>query len=330
MAVFAEHDRRFESLEPRTGLFLGIAALIVVATIIASLVKHDAFTRTMNLYAFARSGQGIHKGMAVHLSGFRIGSVGDLELQPDARVKLTLVIESRYAPLIPRDAEVGLSKEGMIGASFIEIDPSESKGPPVAADGVLKFYRATDFTDLARDIKEKIEPILDDVKRITASVDDPNGDIRQAIHDVRQVAQQAAALARRLDAIAVSTDRRIQGVFGKVDITVGKTSATLDRATSALDSAGRALAVVEGRVPDLLLRLDQSLKNVQAVTADAHRLSSGLTEELPPAVRDSRGLIEDTREIVDGAKQSWPIRNLVPPSEHRAIPMDSYDEAGPR
>ena len=42
-----------------------------------------------------------------------------------------------------------------------------------------------------------------------------------------------------------------------------------------------ARAPLGRQLPALLLRLDQSLKNVESVTADARRLSSSLGEDLP-------------------------------------------------
>ena len=69
MNVFTENDRRFQGLEPRTGLFVTIAALILLGTIVASMIQHDAFTPTTRVYFFAHSAQGIRNGMSVQLSG---------------------------------------------------------------------------------------------------------------------------------------------------------------------------------------------------------------------------------------------------------------------
>lgn len=325
MSVFSEHDKRFEGIEHRTGLFLAIAALIVLATIIAALIKHDTFTPTMRVIFFAQSAQGIHKGMSVQLSGFKIGTVQELGIEPDARVKVVLAIEKKYAGLIPEDSEVGLSKEGLIGASFIEVDPGKNQTRSVAEDGVLMFYRAIDFADMAKDLQDKIEPILADVSKVTQSINDPDGDIRKTLGNLRQATALVAALAQQVSQLASRGEGRADAIAGKVDRVLDQTGATLERAHAALDTAARTLTTVDGQLPALLLRLDQSLKNVEAITTDTRRLSSSLTEELPSAIRDGRGLIEDTHEIVEGAKKAWPLRNWVPPATQKTLPMDSYD-----
>jgi len=121
------------------------------------------------------------------------------------------------------------------------------------------------------------------------------------------------------------SEGRIASVQGKLEYVLDQSGATLERARGALDTATRSLDTVERQLPGLLLRMDQSLKNVEAATANANRISASMAEELPTAMREGRNLIEDTQGIVDGAKQAWPVRNLVPPPTQKALPLDSYD-----
>lgn len=328
MSVFSEDDRRFKGLEPRAGLFLAIAVLIVLATLIASLVKHGTFTPMMRVIFYAQSAQGIHKGMSVQLSGFKIGAVQDLGIEPDARVKVTLALEKRYAGLIPEDSDVGLSKEALIGASFIEIEPGKNKTRSVAEGGVLTFYRVIDFADMAKDLQDKLDPILADLRKVTQSINDPEGDIRKTIGNVRQATALVAELAQQANLIARRSEGRIDAIAGKLDRALDLTGTTLERAYAASDMAARRFATVDAQLPGLLLRLDESLKNIEAITVDARRVSSSLAEELPPAIRESRRLVEDAHETMDGAKRSWPLSNFVAPPGQKALPLDSYDRGG--
>lgn len=325
MSVFSEHDRRFEGLAPRTGLFLAIAVLIVLSTIIASLVKHDAFTPTLRVYFFAQSAQGVRKGMSVQLSGFRIGSVKELRLEPDARVRVMLLIEEKYAGFIPQDSYIGMSKEGLIGSSFIEIEPGPNKTLTIADESVLRFYRATDFSDMAQDLKEKIDPILAEVKKIAQSANDPDGDIRRTIANVRQATAQVVELSQQVNALARRSEGRVDAIAGRVDRVLDQTGAALEGARGALDTVARSLDSVDRQLPVLLLRLDQTLKNIEGATTDARRIFTSLGEDLPPAIRESRELVEDAHQIVEGAKQAWPVRSLVPPAVQKSLPLDSYD-----
>ena len=325
MSIFSEHDRRFEGLEPRTGLFVAVAVLILLGTIAASLITHDAFTPTTRIFFFAHSAQGIRNGMSVQLSGFKIGSVQELRIEPDARVRVMLAVDNKYTALIPQDSEAGLAKEALIGASYIEIEPGQNKEMPVTELSVLKFYRAIDFADMAQDLKEKLDPILADIKQVTQSINDPEGDIRKTMSNVRQATALVAELAQQVSQLAKRSEGRVDAIAGKVDRILDQTGATLERARGALDTAARSLDTVDRQLPALLLRLDQSMKNIESVTADARRLSFSLGDDLPLAIREGRGLVEDAHEIVDGAKQAWPVRNFVAPPGQKALPLDSYD-----
>jgi len=330
MSVFSEHDKRFEGLQPRTGLFLAVAALIVAATVVASMIKHGALTPTLRVIFYAQSAQGIHKGMAVQLSGFRIGSVDEMAIDRESGVKVTLRIEQKYAAFIPLDSYAGLSKEGLIGANFIAIDPGKSRTPVIDDNAVLYFYRAVDFSDMAQDLKEKIDPILADVKTTAQWVNDPEGDIRKTIGNVRQATAQIAELRRELVEVLQRSEGRFATIAGKVERVLDQSRTTLERASGVLDTASRSLDTVERQLPGLLLRLDRSLQNVEAATASASRVSAELAEDLPPAIREGRNLVEDAQEITDGAKQTWPIRDLVPPAAQKALPLDSYDTRSPK
>lgn len=323
MKIFSAPDERFAGLDRKTLLFLLLAAAIVLATVVAALIRQDFFTQTTRLYVFTDSAQGIAKGMAVHFSGFRIGTVDDLSLEPNATVKVRLVINSHYTPFIRQDSEARLAKEGLIGASIIEIARGSPQMRPMANDGVLKFERAGDFADIARDLAQRIEPILDDIKSITESINNPEGDIRQTVKNARQATAQLAEAAGSVSAIARSGDARLGAIQERVD-------GVLERAGTALDTLAGSLATVDRRLPGLLLKLETTLNNFESTSAHARSLSSRLAEDVPPAMDDGRGLVRETREIVQGVRTAWPIRNIVPPAAEQALPLDSHDEPRPR
>lgn len=309
MKIFAEHDNRFEGLELKTGLFLLLAALLIVAGILATLVRQGVFTQTTPLHFFANSAQGIGKGMAVQLFGFKIGAVDTLDLEPNGTVKVRLVVQSEYLRLINQDSTARIGKEGLIGASIIEIVPSSTPSRPVAENGVLKFERAADFSSIAEEISQQVRPILTDIKQLTESANRPDGDIRVAIRNARQLTAELSEVAKQISKLTTNTDRQLSSVLGKADT-------TFEKATQTVDRLGDTVA----RLPDLMLKLDRSLANVEAASADARKIMSGAAEDLPPAIRDARA-------IVDGAKRAWPINTMLAEPREQALPLDSFDGA---
>ncbi len=309
MKIFAEHDNRFEGLELKTGLFLLLAALLIVAGILATLVRQGVFTQTTPLHFFANSAQGIGKGMAVQLFGFKIGAVDTLNLEPNGTVKVRLVVQSEYLRLINQDSTARIGKEGLIGASIIEIVPGAAASRPVPENGVLKFERAADFSSIAEEISQQVRPILADIKQLTESATRPDGDIRIAIRNARQLTAELSEVARQMSRLTANADRQLSSVLGKADT-------TFEKATQTVDRLGETVA----RLPDLMLKLDRSLANIEAASADAKKIMSGAAEDLPPAIRDARA-------IVDGAKRTWPINTMLAEPREQALPLDSFDGA---
>jgi phospholipid/cholesterol/gamma-HCH transport system substrate-binding protein len=323
MKIFAEHDNRFEGLELKTGLFLLLAAFLIGAGILAALVRQGVFTQTTQLHFFANSAQGIGKGMAVQLFGFKIGAVDALNLEPNGTVKVRLLVQSEYLRLINQDSTARIAKEGLIGASIIEIVPSRAPSRPVAENGVLKFERAADFSSIAEDLSAQLQPILADFRRFAESAGRPDGDLHVAIKNTRQLTAELSEVARRTARLAANADRQLSGVLAKADTAVDKVNATFEKASNTIDNLGNTLAGVDRKLPELLLKLERTLANVEAASASA-------ADDLPPALRDARALAKDGRAIVDGAKRSWPINTMVAEPREQALPLDSFDgAAGP-
>jgi phospholipid/cholesterol/gamma-HCH transport system substrate-binding protein len=326
MEIFSKEDPRFKELGSKTVIFIILAAAIVVGTVMAGLVHQDFFTKTTRLYFFADSAQGITNGMSVQLSGFRIGTVDELSLEPSGTVKVRLVINSQYTHFIRQDSEARLFKEGLIGTSIIEISPGTPQIRQVQNDGVLKFNRAKDIADIAPDLAGRIGPILTDIKSITQSINDTDGDFRQTLKSVHRASAELAEAAASVNKLARSSDERLDAIHGRINIVLDRAGANVDKVGTVLDTLGGTLATVDRSLPDLLLKLNSTLDNAQAASVNARKLSELLSEDLPPAVSEGRGLVQDTREVVQGAKKTWPIRNYLPPAEEQALPLDSHDD----
>jgi phospholipid/cholesterol/gamma-HCH transport system substrate-binding protein len=252
--------------------------------------------------------------MAVQLFGFKVGAVDALNLEPNGTVKVKLVVQSEYLRLINQDSIARIAKEGLIGASIIEIVPGRTQSRPVPENGVLKFERAADFSSMAEELSEQVRPILADLKRLTESANQPDGDIRVAIRNARQLTAEFSEAAKQMAKLATNADRQLSGVLAKADKAVEKVDTTFEKTTQTVDRLG-----------ETMLKLDRTLANFEAASADARRIMSGAAEELPPAIRDARAAAHDGRAILDGAKRTWPISTMLTEPREAALPLDSFD-----
>jgi phospholipid/cholesterol/gamma-HCH transport system substrate-binding protein len=310
MKIFAEQDPRFEGLERKTGLFLALGAALVIGAFLAALVRQGAFTQTTHLEFFANSAQGISKGMVVQLFGFKIGAVDALSLETNGSVRVRLQVENEYLRLINQDSTARIGKEGLIGASVIEIVPGRSTARMAEDNAVLKFERAADFSTMAEEMSAQLRPILADLKGLAESVNRPDGDIRIMLRNSRQATAELASAAREWGKLASNADRQLSSVLTKADQAVQKVDTTFTKATATVERLDSSLA----RMPELMLKLDRTLSNVEAASA-----------ELPQTARDARVLVRDGRSMLDGAKGSWPFNTMVSEPREQALPLESSD-----
>ena len=72
-----------------------------------------------------RKADGLGVGADVRVSGVKVGTVTGMKLDPETyRAGASLAIASEYQ--IPEDSTVTISTEGLLGGSFIAIDPGAS------------------------------------------------------------------------------------------------------------------------------------------------------------------------------------------------------------
>lgn len=283
--------------------FVAGALLIVITAAALMLVQKGVFERVTRLHSFADSAKGMVPGMAVKLNGFKVGTLGKLTMDADGRVDLVLLVSDEYVRLIHKDARARWTKEDLIGEGVIEIQPGSAGLPIVENNAVIAFERARDIGEELGRLADQLQPILADVKNITAYIDSPDGDMKKT---VRELKRAAVALAEAGEGASDTVQRNKKQI------------------QSAVSSASGAMATLNAELPRLIGRMDTSLRHVEEATADVHVITGKLAEELPPAVSEGRATLQDTHEVVNAVKDSWPVRNLLPPHEEHPLPLDSH------
>ncbi len=296
--------------ERKTSRFVwgAIAVLAVVLSLIA--FRQDYFVRNTSVYFFAPNAQGLSKGMVVKFIGFKVGSVQDISMQSNASVKVKLSLDNDYVHLIGQDAKARLTKEALVGESVVDIIPGEQQARQVSQNSVLEFERAQDAGSIAENLAAQLQPILVDVRQITSSINNPNGDVQQILKNLNQVTGGLRETVTQFNALAKNGNQKLDGVYVKVDH-------ALDRVNSSLDTVDKAL-------PKLMGKAETTMDNVQSVSSDIKHMTNESSEQIPALVRNTNALVQDGQETMQGVKKSWPLNNLFPKPEETALPVDGY------
>ncbi len=308
------YNQRLMTIEQRTKRFLlgALGAMLLALLLIA--FKQGYLVRSTTIYFFAPNAQGLNQGMAVKFIGFKVGSVKSVTMEPNATVRVKVALDNEYIHLIGMDAKARLIKEALVGESVVEIIPGSQQVQQVTQDSVLKYERGQDASSIAESMAAQLQPILSDVRQITASINDPKGDIQKTLKNLNQVTSDLRETVKQFTKLASSSNQKLESVHGKLD--------------KALDSVNGNLAVVDKAIPRLVEKADAALDNVQNVTTDIQRLAADSAGELPSFIHNSNMLVQDSQDMLEGAKQTWPFSSWLKEPEAQLLPVDGYVPPG--
>jgi phospholipid/cholesterol/gamma-HCH transport system substrate-binding protein len=302
MSLLNQHDSDTAALSRGTRRFLILALALALTLVVAIVVRQGLFRQTTSYSFVANTAQDIVKGQAVRIAGFRVGAVSEVSLKDDGQVAVNMEIDADYMRFVTHDAHVELRKEGLVGSATLEIVPGPDKTRLAAAQARLAFSRADGLTALANQVRDEFVPILKDIKLITGALADPEKGLPGTLAKVRESSEA-------LNVLLANGNRQVEGIGGKAIQVLGK-------AEEDLGHLGQTLEAANKRLPGMLDRTQQMLDHAEKITAEA-------AVSVPPALRDGSAVAADVREIVSGAKQTWPIRTFVDAPAPATLKADS-------
>ena len=302
MSLLTRYDADARSMKRVTRRFLVIAVLATIALVAAIFVRQGLLRQTVSYSFVADSAQDIAKGQAVRIAGFRVGSVTEVSLRDDGSVAVSLEVGADHLRFVTHDARIELRKEGLVGSATLEIVPGPDKTRLAAAQARLAFSRADGLGALANQVRDEFVPILKDIKVITGALADPQNGLPGTLARIR-------ASSEALNVLLANGNRQVGDIGGSAVRVLGK-------AEEDLKHLGQTLEAANQRLPGMLDRTQQVLDHVEKITAEAE-------VTVPPVLRDGSAVAADVREIVSGAKQTWPIRNMVDAPGPATLKADS-------
>ncbi len=312
-------------------LALGVLLALGLAGSIAA--KHGLFSRHVEIYFLADSGSGISPGISVRLSGFRVGSVSAVELQDDLKVRVTMKVEEERFGALRADAHAEWFKE-QLAAAVIDLTPGTAKEPLSRADPRVTHSRRRTLTEVANDLRARLAPILDDVKQLSGTAAAHKEDIAAILANARTSTERLADTTTELKGLAGNARGRVAALgeqagkaMGQVQGALTQVNQSLAKLDGVVVQARGTLDGVNGRLPTLLGGAQDTLDQVNGLVRELRAVSAAASATLPGVIRSTGPMVEDTREMIGGVRNAWPVKNLVAPPPPALVPLDSHDAA---
>jgi phospholipid/cholesterol/gamma-HCH transport system substrate-binding protein len=291
--------------------------------------QHGSFSSMAQVYFLADDATGLSTGTPVRMSGFRIGKISAMHLQPDLSVRVELTIETEPYAHLRTDARAEVVREQLRPAA-IDLRPGSAEQPLPESDPRVGFRKRGTLTEIAEDLRQRLAPILDDVKQLTGTARERRGDIDAILQNANTVTRELAGTAQQMHALTQQLSGQVARLGGRGETVLGEANRSIVRLGGLIGQAEKSLDAVNGRLPGMLDKTDGLLIHLDGVLRDSRTISSAAAQGLPDVLRSATPLIDDSREMVQGLRQAWPLRAMLPPPPSPALPIDSHDPAALR
>jgi phospholipid/cholesterol/gamma-HCH transport system substrate-binding protein len=308
MTLLADKDERFKGLFVKVSIFVLLALLGVAFNFLYAALRQGLFQPKTPVYFVTPSSQDIREGMAVKLSGFKIGTVKSMTLNENAQTRVEILIEDRYMHFLKSDAAVTTKREGVIGDNILAVDRgTESKGPLKSGDEI-RFVQSGGLEQITQDLRDRLFPAINDISKLLHDVNDPHGDIRVTLKNLRELTSDLKGTRVRLDQLLDHADAVVS-----------------NDARPMLQSLNKSSAKLEQELPGLLNKTDTTLDNLQKSSEVLKSTLQVSGPQISGLVGEGRELVSGARKTVDSLNNSWLLKSGVPSEERGLVKMDSND-----
>jgi phospholipid/cholesterol/gamma-HCH transport system substrate-binding protein len=325
VAALLDHDMAEVARKNPGRFWLALAVISAIILMGLSAWRQGWFTPMTHVYVELPGASGVQIGTPVRLKGFKIGDVDDIELDPQLNVRARLRIASERLPLLGKDASARFGRDGPLGGKYIDVLAGGREGARLAQGAMLPMDVGNELEDVMGTVKVaveklavaigKMEPILDDTKKLTGEAAEMRKDIRASVTTVlanmeamsgqlKTMGDSAGKVAQRLDKDSVSLMQDVRKITTQAEAA----------ATSARNSLGaleKDMPPSLDKVKEALSSVQTSAENVKLITEDVRQMVSEIKGDVPPTVRAARTAAQDAAVITDGAKKTWPVSIFV-------------------
>lgn len=249
-------------METRAGyMIVGIFVLLMTAGIFTFFLwigKSD-FDYRINYYTiyFPGSVTGLTVGGAVNYLGVPIGTVKNIELDPESPHQVRVFVGIRESVLIREDAFASLELQGLTGYKFVQISGGSKESPLLKAKEGQPYpviaSRYSGVEEIMTTLPRMVNKFTNLIDRMNATFSEENRNrFADALKNIDALSQELAKSARPLKTMIEDTSKAMK-TFDKELQQVGKT-------------AESALVNVESTAKDINLFLKENRIAIDALT----------------------------------------------------------------
>ncbi|GAB6061012.1 MlaD family protein [Desulfonatronum parangueonense] len=275
------------TLEIKVGFFLLVVLVSAVLLVAYIGVRKDLFAERISYTVISRTGERIEPGMPVRLYGFNIGQVTDLSLDHQGRVLIDIRVLRRYQRWFTEDSRIILEQEGIIGSSFLQLQPGDEDAPILEEGAVIPLDEIGGINELI----QEMQPVIEALRAIVINIWDLTDYLVDDEGPVRGILANVETMTERLLA-----EHGLIYYLTEDPQPVDHIDSILARSDAAMQNVNQLLESVTHRVDDLTPIQEEIAEVIREVNALIVEFQ-GIREDLTPILRNVTEITEDVKDV---------------------------------
>ena len=306
---------QYSTMERMTGAFILLTLIVFLFTVAVVGRGKNWFRKHVIYYTAFEEGYNLVSGSRVKLLGTDIGSVTDVGLSKDNKVKVRVRVLAEYASRIRANSVAIVESPTVFGSEYINIKPGTSKAAVIPPEGLIPTKEKKKFTEYLEQYEigaklEHISKILEDLAQITDQLKDPKGPFFGTFGNLQQITGTVEAGEGSLGRVIKSDE-----LYEHMDTFIATLQETADhlvRAGVNIEEGSEHLEKAAREGPEMVDKTQELLDRLLKVTVILEKVM----EEVPEISAQAREGMQEVNRILDSVKENFLIRpNLPPPPE---------------
>jgi phospholipid/cholesterol/gamma-HCH transport system substrate-binding protein len=252
---------------------IGLVVILAVAVSVVATPWWNPVSRN-TFAAYFTNTNGLYTGDEVRILGVAVGTVDEIDPQPNA-TKVTFSVDKQYS--VPADVEAAILSPSLVSARAMQLVPAYSSGPQLVPGTTIPIERTAVPVEWD-DLRQQLEKLTDSLQPTAPGGPSPLGEfVNSAAANLRGEGDTARDTVIKLSQAVSALGDHSTDIFSTVR--------NLQLLVSALSSSS-----------DLLASFNTNLADITTVLSDTPNEVANATKGLDGAVNDLRGFVAENRE----------------------------------
>jgi phospholipid/cholesterol/gamma-HCH transport system substrate-binding protein len=284
---------KFNKFERIAGLFVISAVVGGIFVAAGVAVKQGWLDAKVKYVTQFENAEGVHPGTLVQIAGLRAGSVEEVELQNDNRIRVTFYVLSKFSHRIKEDSVAQLVRPFIIGDRVLDVGVGSNESPLLQAGTFMPSQESIDMMSLLSGKKmgpylEMMSGMMENLKMLAEAF--LNKDRAQSMVNIFDKIDPLLKNMNYMSLEMVKLSKQ-----ATKDENLEKVLANVNTTTSELNAM---LPVIREQAPQYAQNITVLIQNLNLLTKEFKVLIPALAEVGPELPRASRRAVEALDEAV--------------------------------